>query len=109
MLMVVDRDSLLSKSDTSTLTATSPLQEGSTSTISRLEESMALVLDRNFVQHDTYALFCHMMETGIDWYEWRTESIGAVSRQDGLDQAEQERNITFPLISVNLATKSKDH
>ena len=79
MLMVVDRDSIRVKSGMNTSAAISPLQEGSSSTISRLEESMSLVLDRSYVQHDTYGLFCRLMETGKDWYEWRTESIGAVS------------------------------
>lgn len=79
ILMIVDRDSIPSKPGLSIPSTMSPLQEGSSSPISRLEESMSLVLDRSYVQHDTYALFCRMMQTGKDWYEWRTEAMGTVS------------------------------
>jgi TBC1 domain family protein 5 len=84
ILMVCDRDSLPQSSGSSVDIAFSPLQEGSSPSSARLEESMKLVLDRDFVEHDAYSLFCRLMETGRDWYEWRTEAVGVVSQHISL-------------------------
>lgn len=82
LLITLDRDTIASPKSNPPESAWSPLLQPdspSPSHIIGLEETMNLVLDRRFVEHDVYQLFCRLMEHVKDCYEWRAESVGLVS------------------------------
>jgi TBC1 domain family protein 5 len=76
-LYTIDRDSLLSPTSLPEQ-PTSPLLDTPKSEQSVRTEAMYTTLDRRFVEHDTFELFCGIMKGAKSTYEWRAEE-GPVS------------------------------
>jgi TBC1 domain family protein 5 len=74
LLMTCDRDSL--SLHRSAETPYSPLASTPEDT-----DAPSLVLDRDYLEHDTYALFVGLMDGAKGWYEWRSETVGSSPRR----------------------------
>jgi TBC1 domain family protein 5 len=72
-LMTVDRDSLIRPTSPDTIQHMSSPLGSPNMEQPGVRDAMYTTLDRRYVEHDTFELFCAIMKGAKSSYEWRAE------------------------------------